>query len=178
MMKIVLYILSLFFTTSALCQSTGYSTKFNVILGAGLPETFHGGIRVVHKQWHFDASAGNTLGGLFTVNGNAAYHFGGENIIEPSRLKPWYTSLGTSYLEGESTTHYSQDVYLNGRIGRDLRMTDWFKLSLSIGLGVNVYHYKYDKKPGGWNFDIWVPVIPSGQFSLQFRLFELKKSNE
>lgn len=174
-MKIVFYIFSLFVSTAVLCQSKEHLTQFNVTLGAGLPETFHGGIRINHNQWHYNASFGTTLGGLFTINGNAAYHFGSINISETYKLKPWYTSLGISYMQWESSQAYGQDTYLNGRIGRDFRMNNWFNLSLSLGLGVNIYHYKYDKDPGGWNFDIWVPVIPSGQFSLQFRLFNLNK---
>jgi|TARA_R110000737_G_scaffold182215_1_gene205618 hypothetical protein len=176
--KVILYIISLFVATTAFCQNKNYSTQFNVTLGAGLPETLHGGIRINRKQWHFDASGGTTLGGLFTVNGNAAYHFGSKNNVETNELKPWYTSLGVSYMQRESSTIYSQDTYLNGRIGRDFRMNDWFKLSFSVGLGVIVYHYKYDKDPGGWDFDIWVPVIPSGQFSLQFMIFDLDNSND
>ena len=173
-MKVILYIASVFVATTCLCQNKKYSTEFNVAIGAGIPETFHGGIRINHKQWHFDTSLGTTFEELFTVNGNAAYHFGAKNTPETYELKRWFTSLGISYMQWESSKVFGEDVYLNGRIGRDIKMNDWFKLSLSVGLGANLYHYKYDKDPGGWDFDIWLPVIPSAQFYLQFRLFDIK----
>ena len=174
-MKVALSITLFFAVTTAFCHDRNSATQLSVILGLGLPESIHSGIRISHKQWHFDASGGTTFGELFTVNGNVAYHFGSKKMIDRFKLKPWYTSFGISYLVAESTTSYSQDLYLNSRIGRDFRMTDRFNLSLSGGLGVNLYHERYDKDPGGWNFDIWLPIIPSGQFSLQFKMFAIKR---
>ena len=144
-MKILAFILPFIFVGPAYCQQNDGATNVNVFVGAGYPEMFHGGIRVDHKQWHFDASSGTTFREKeFTLNGNAALHLG-KKRSEFSAQKPWYTSLGMSYVQwtelgsndstnvsivtpGSSTETQqgTQEIqalgkrtYINGRFGRD-----------------------------------------------------------
>lgn len=173
-MKLQVVTLLMSITILATSQQTDCPTQLNLFAGAGLPETFHVGLRLNHKDWHYDASAGTTLGGLLTLNGNAAYHFGSSQNSNLCNYKPWFTSLGLSYMQWKSVSANGQDSYLNARIGRDLRANEIISFSLSLGLGVSVYHYYHSS---GWGLDLWTPVIPSGQFSIQLKLFELNKKN-
>lgn len=172
MRSFILYIL-LILSGSTFSQSDKQPIDLNISAGAGIPEMFHTGLRVDYKNWHFDVSGGTSFDWQFSITGNAAYHFGAIINEDICSMKPWFVSLGGSYMQWESSQAFGQDVYINGRLGRDFNLTDWFKLNLSLGLGVSAYHYKYDKNPSGWNFDIWVPVIPSGQFSMQFNLSKI-----
>jgi hypothetical protein len=189
-MRFLAYTLLLFFATPAYCQQSESSTKVNVFLGVGYPETYHGGIRLDQKQWHFDASGGTTFQEKeFTVSGNAAYHFGSKKTDEGFAQKSWYTSLGVSYMQWtkmgnnylptgtvEEIQAISKDIYVNGRVGRDFNLNSWFNLSLSLGLGVIVYedvHYFFGE-PGMWS-GLRIPITPSGQLSLQLDLSNLRK---
>ena len=188
-MKILAYILPLIFASSALGQQSESSTKVYAILGLGFPEMIHGGVRLNHKQWHFDASGGSTFRKKeFAVNGNVAYHFGSKKLGKDFIQKPWYTSLGMSYLQWanmgynyqpsgttEEIQAIGKEAHVNGRVGRDFRINSWFNLSLSFGFGGIIYkkvHY-YFGGPGMWA-GLSLPVTLSGQFSLQFKLWSKK----
>tara|TARA_B110000495_G_C23043860_1_gene629057 strand:+ start:32671 stop:33336 length:666 start_codon:yes stop_codon:yes gene_type:complete len=147
----------------------------------------------------------------FAVNGNVAYHFGSKKLGEDFIQKLWYTSIGMAYMQwaefgyngpetisvtttgSVTSVEYTQqgtqeiraigkEAYINVRLGRDFRINRWLNLSLSFGLGVNIHHnveYFFGGQ-GMWG-GLWIPVNPSGQFSLQFKLFNQKEhtlSNE
>lgn len=205
-MRFLAFIFSFIIASAAFCQQSERSEKVNVFIGAGYPEMFHGGIRLNHKQWHFDASSGTTFQKKeFAVSGNVAYHFGSTKLGEGSIQKPWYTSLGMSYTQwtemlvqgGSGITVTNPDgsvvdpfgtqqdteeiqtigkrAYINGRFGRDFRVNSWFNLSLSFGLGV-IIHENEDYFYGGPGMfeGLSIPVVPSGQLSFQFKLFNKK----
>ncbi|MBD3637039.1 MAG: hypothetical protein HUJ25_06800 [Crocinitomicaceae bacterium] len=153
-------------------------SDLKIYAGGGFPDFLHVGLRYNIPKFHFDASAGSTFGGQFTLSGNGAYHFGTKAIPQGEIQKPLFLSLGGSYVTYSSSSAYGQDVYINARFGGDIRFKPWFHLVLSAGLGVNVYHYKYDKEPSGWNFDIYLPVIPNARILLSFRLAKFHKQKD
>jgi hypothetical protein len=144
-------------------------------VGAGLPELFHFGIRANTNNWHFNASYGMITNNEAAGHWNLAYHFGSKLKTDDYPIKPWFAGLGATYHKYETSIVRGEDIYINPRIGRDLRITNSLKFCISSGVGINVYHYKIKKKTSPLSFDIHFPVIPSGQVSFCLQVFRNKK---
>ena len=159
------------------CQDKIVSKDVTAFFGAGFPETYHAGLKFNWQNWHYQVSYGTRFRDMYTLNFNTAYHFGGHSKF--THQKPWYVSIGGSFIQRNTPQVLEKNFYLNSRVGRQMNVNKWLSITLSGGLGFLIHHHKYNKVPSsnGWNFDIWVPVIPSGQFSLNFILFRRMGKN-
>lgn len=137
--------------------------------GIGLPELLHAGLRFNISRAHYDISFGGwPEENQYSVSANYAHHFGKKWKEEWTKQPPWYMSWGGTYMYFRSDVAETHDVYLNGRLGRDFNLLRSLSLSLSLGVGMTLYHEKIQLAPSSYDFDIYLPVIPSGQFTIAY----------
>lgn len=156
-----------FILVALLCCTCGKvfsQEKYNITVGAGLPESFNVGIWYQFKN----SQAGGTIGYMpspYTpyVIISTAYitHFAGHT--ELSNRQPWYMRFGLDYMRSENSLWIKEEGFLNIRVGRDFNFTKRVGFSIDGGLVFWLLHNSIDKhpQPNKWNLDAIIPVLPT-----------------
>ncbi|MCB9223508.1 MAG: hypothetical protein R2780_04925 [Crocinitomicaceae bacterium] len=141
----------------------------DVRAGIGLPELLHGGIRFNISRAHYDFSLGGwPEQNRFSVSANYAHHFGNKWKTDLTPQPPWYMSWGGTYLFYRTDFIESHDVIFNARMGRDFNILRSLSISVSLGIGATVYHDKFELQSSNNSYDIYFPILPSGQFTIAY----------
>ena len=135
--------------------------KAAISFGFGFPELLNVGISTQYEQIQFGIKVGFFPAGegIISISGDIYYHFAGVSTLSTRRL--WYVKSGLNYLRDETEYFIDEYYHFNLRIGRDFYGSKRIGFRLDVGLFFLLLHEKSIKKPGGWDFDIEFPVLPS-----------------
>lgn len=179
MLKILISKTRIFFLSAMflwLASNAGLSQgNVNLVTGIGLPDLFNVGMYYQFDQTVVGLSYGNFIMGeedkLQTVSGDIFFHYGG--LSDKSPRKKWFIRIGITYLKEETRRTITEYGYLTTRIGREFNFSNRIGLQLGVGLMAEMdkkVTRKVNRGNDAFNFDIDIPVFPSLNITLFFRL--------
>lgn len=166
----VLLLISLF----SFCGTNKLYAQENVDIsaGVGLPELINLGVRFQFPQVQVGLSGGILPAGgenSIAVVGDFFYHFAGKSVFSDRR--PWYGRVSLGYLRDDSEVNTVHYWYLGPRIGRDINFSEKFGMGIDLGIMFQLSRREVRKvPPSGWDFQIEIPIMPSGGINFFYRL--------